>query len=233
MSRSTLPLLDSSLYPQVWEQQSFIDGHSIWIALLSGSLTLDANAFTKQLLANETYQEWINATVFGRYIQRNFAAFYQQTEDSFNMDMPALFRNELMRHAQYMPMEQKLFVAGNIPQSVRSAKLLTSTVNPITAMLGAQNISQNALKSGQISHQVLILNQIEVVGKQVVGFPIRHNKRTSERIRNEVLVLDFNDLRLVNEQQLNEQKLDKQNIEANRAAAPIETTALIRYYELR
>ncbi|WP_367105524.1 hypothetical protein [uncultured Psychrobacter sp.] len=229
MSRATLPALDSSLYPQIWDQHIFKDAQSLLLALLTTSFTLEPKAFTKQLLANDIYQEWINATVFGRYIQRSFAAFYQQSEDSFNMDMPTLFRHELMRHAQYLPVEQILFVAGDMPKSARQEKLFTSTVNPATAVLGAQKINQNALKSGRANNQTLILNQIRVVGKQVVGFPIRHNKRTSERTRNEVLILDFHDLRLVDETYI-----EKNGIKTNSSEqSSFDSPTLLRYYDLR
>ncbi|MGM8898761.1 MULTISPECIES: hypothetical protein [unclassified Psychrobacter] len=226
MSRATLSSLDSSLYPQVWSQLTFTDPHGLLMALLTGDLALEPNDFTKRLLANDTYQDWINATVFGRYIQRSFEAFYRQTEDSFNMDMPALFRAELLRHAQYLPLEQVLFIAGTMPKSARLDKLFTTTVNPATAVLGAQKAKQNALKLGQQDSQTLIINQIKVIGKQVVGFPIRHNKRTSERTRNEVLILDFNDLRLVDEQVLD-------NETPTTTAMLNDTAVVLRYYELR
>jgi hypothetical protein len=57
-----------------------------------------------------------------------------------------------------------------------------------------------------------------------MGFPIRHNKRTSERTRNEVLILDFRDLRLVNEEVIETSEIKKSNIAE---------TILLRYYELR
>ena len=139
MSRSTLPLLDSSLYPQVWQQQIFTSPKALLLSMLSATLsrkvTIDASAFTKQLLADDVYQEWINTTVFGRYLHRNFTAFYQQTEDSFNTDMPALFRQELVRHAQYLPLGQVLFFAGDMSKSVRQTKMLTTTVNPATTII--------------------------------------------------------------------------------------------------
>lgn len=222
MSRQTLPILDGSLYPQIWEQQTFTNPQSLIMAMLSDTITPDANAFAKQLLANGSYQEWINATVFGRYIQRNFAAFYRQTEDSFNVDMPAIFRSELLRHAQYLPLEQILFVASKIPKNTRQDKVLTTTINPATAVLDAQRSN----KLFVVNNRDIVVNQIRVVGKQVAGFPIRHNKRTSERTRNEVLILDFNDLRLVNEHVLNTET--KSN-----TARPEGITVLLRYYELR
>ncbi len=220
MSHSTLPQLDSSLYPQVWQQQTYDNPQCLLRAMLTGLITPDPYDFTKQLQANNIYQEWINASIFGRYIQRSFEALYSQTEDSFNMDIPALFRNELLRHAQYVPLEQVLFVAGNIPKNARREKLFTTTLNPATVILGAQKLNQNAQKTAQ----ELLVNEIVVKGGQVLGFPIRHNKRTSERIRNEVLILDFKELRLVNEVLIENRGVERSNI--------AETTQL-RSYELR
>ncbi|MGE6475849.1 hypothetical protein [Psychrobacter sp. NPDC078631] len=218
MSRSTLPLLDSSLYPQVWQQQIFTSPQALLLSMFSATLsrdiTIDASAFTKQLLADDVYQEWINTTVFGRYLHRNFTAFYQQTEDSFNTDMPALFRQELVRHAQYLPLGQVLFFAGDMPKSVRQTKTLTTTVNPATAIINAQTLTVNNSR--------LIINQITITGKQLLGFAIRHNKRTSERLRNEVLILGFQDLRLVNEQAIEDIK--KSNTD---------DSILLRSYEIR
>ena len=222
MSRSTLPLLDSSLYPQVWQQQILLNPQALLLSMLSTTLntdvTVDASAFTKQLLADDVYQEWINTTVFGRYLYRNFTAFYQQTEDSFNTDIPALFRQELMRHTQYLPFNQILFFAGDMPKNVRQTKILTTTVNPATAIINAQIMSQKLT----VNNSKLIINQIIITGKQVLGFAIRHNKRTSERLRNEVLILDFQDLRLVNEQTIEDIK--KSNIDFS---------ILLRSYEIR
>ncbi len=217
MSKSILSSLDSSLYPQVWEQQTFTSPQALLLSMLNNEVTIDANSFSKRLLANDIYQEWINTTVFGRYLHRNFTAFYQQTEDSFNVEMPALFRQELTRHAQYMPLGQVSFFAGEVPKVVRQTKLLTTTVNPATAIINAQKMATH-----QVSYSKIIVNQITIVGKQVLGFPIRHNKRTSERLRNEVLIMDFQDLRLVNEVTIEDIK--KSNIESS---------ILLRSYELR
>lgn len=220
MSTPTLASLDSSLYPQVWERQTFTDAHSILIAMLMGNITPDAKAFSKRLLANDVYQQWIHFTVFGGYLQRNFIAFYRQTEDSFNTDMPALFRRELIRHAQYLPLGQTLFLAGDMPKSARSDKLLTTTVNPATTVINAKKMN----KKVSMNSPSTIINQITVIGKQVLGFPIRHNKRTSERTRNEILILDFHDLRLVNEDVIETSTIKKSNTA---------DTVLLRYYELR
>ena len=218
MGKLTLPLLDSSLYPQIWQQQKFTNPQALLLAMLTADITADADAFTKQLLKNDTYQDWINSSIFGRYLQRNFTAFSQQTEDSFNADMPLLFRQELMRHAQYLPLEQVLFFAGDMPKSVRQIKVLSTTVNPATAIINSQKVSAKST----INNPTMIINQIVIRGKQVLGFPIRHNKRTSERLRNEVLILDFQDLRLVNEMNIRGKKRSN-----------IDETILLRSYELR
>ena len=218
MNKSMLPLLDSSLYPQVWQQQKFTNPQALLLAMLTIDITADADAFTKQLLKNDTYQDWINSSVFGRYLQRNFTAFSQQTEDSFNTDMPALFRRELMRHAQCLPLEQVLFFAGDLAKSVRQTRVLITTLNPATAIIDAQKVSAKST----MNNPTMIINQIVIKGKQVLGFPIRHNKRTSERLRNEVSILDFQDLRLVNEESINTKKRSN-----------IEESILLRSYELR
>ena len=218
MNKSMLPLLDSSLYPQIWQQKKFTNPQALLLAMLTADITADADAFTKQLLKNDTYQDWINSSVFGRYLQRNFTAFSQQTEDSFNADMPSLFRQELMRHAQYLPPEQVLFFAGNLVKSVRQTKVLITTLNPATVIIDAQKLSAKSI----MNNPTMIINQVVIRGKQVLGFPIRHNKRTSERLRNEVLILDFQDLRLVNEMNVITKKRSN-----------IGETILLRSYELR
>lgn len=218
MGKLTLALLDSSLYPQSWQQQIFTNPRALLLAMLMTENMPDAEAFTKQLLANGVYQDWINSSVFGRYLHRNFTAFYRQTEDSFNTDMPALFRRELMRHAQYLPLEQVLFFAGDLAKSVRQTRVLITTLNPATAIIDAQKVSAKST----MNNPTMIINQIVIKGKQVLGFPIRHNKRTSERTRNEVLILGFQELRLINEENVMAKK--RSNIEAS---------ILLRSYELR
>ena len=218
MDKLTLPLLDSSLYPQSWQQQTFTNPPALLLAMLITEDMPDAEVFTKQLLANKVYQDWINSSVFGRYLHHNFTAFYRQTEDSFNTDMPALFRRELMRHAQYLPLEQVLFFAGDLAKSVRQTKVLITTLNPATVIINAQQLSAKFT----LNNPTMIINQVVIRGKQVLGFPIRHNKRTSERTRNEVLILDFQELRLVNEDNVIAKK--RSNIEAS---------ILLRSYELR
>ncbi|MGP5134924.1 hypothetical protein ACTXKV_11870 [Psychrobacter cibarius] len=76
MGKSMLPLLDSSLYPQFWQQQTFTNPQALLLSILMAEEVPYADAFTKQLLKNDTYQEWINSSVFGRHLQRNFTAFF-------------------------------------------------------------------------------------------------------------------------------------------------------------
>lgn len=240
-ARPTLPNLDDSLYPLPWQpapgqvgkDMGFSSPQALLMAIINAEPSPTPQEFWQHLYANDIYQEWINFTVFGRYIQRNFAAFHRQIEDSFNMDMPELFRHELMRHTQYLPLEQILFVAGNMPNSARREKLLTTTINPATAVIGARESNQNDNKSALTNSQEVIVNQIRVKGKQVLGFAIRHNKRTSERTRNEVLILDFNDLRLVDEQSVSDNKVSSEEVGNTAKLQKIESAVLLRYYELR
>lgn len=234
MGKATLPELDNSLYPQVWEQQTFDNAQTLLMAMLLGKVSPDPYLFTKQLQANDTYQEWITASIFGRYIQHSFAALYGQSEDSFNRDIPVLFRNELMRHTQYLPLEQIVFMAGNMPKKARQERFFTTTLNPATVIVGAQKLKHDAGKSLVINRQAVIINQIRVASKRVLGFPLRHNKRTSERIRNEVLILGFDDLRLVDEHHISHEIMHHK-VEQKTASTAIlaNTDVLLRCYELR
>lgn len=188
----TLPNLDDHLYPQSWQNQIISSPTELLLQMLSGQVGIDADNFAKQLLANKTYQDWIYFTVFGSYIQRSFTAFYQQSEDSFNQDLPAIFYSELKRHAQYLPINQTLFFAGELPKTTRQNKLLFTTLNPATAILNAQKLNRSAAIS-------VIINQIKVTGRTVAAFAVRHNKRTRERLKSQVLILDFQQLRLIKE----------------------------------
>ena len=132
--------------------------------------------------------------------------------------MPALFRRELMRHAQYLPLEQVLFFAGDLAKSVRQTKVLITTLNPATVIINARQLSAKST----LNNPTMIIKQTLIQDKQVSGFPIRHNKRTSERLRNEVSILDFQDLRLVNEESISTKKRSN-----------IEESILLRSYELR
>lgn len=235
-TRFILPSLDDSLYPLDWqwpnreqvdinkatigqlEIEPAVTFHSpqqLLHALVAEASTglVDSIAqqqFCHHLYTNDVYQQWVNFTVFGRYIQRSFAAFYQQSEDSFNADMPEILRHELMRHAQYLPLEQTLFFAGKLSLKVRQDKLLMTTLNPFTALIEAQKMAS----STQVP---LIVNSVISKSAQVTAFAVRHHTRTRERLRSEVMILDFTDLRLVEEQELGQ------------GSKPI----LLRHYQLR
>ena len=225
MKHSTLSALDSSIYPIVWEQQTFSDAHSLLMALITGGITLEAKDFAHWLLSNDIYQQWINFTVFGRYVQRSFAAFYRQSEDSFNTDMPDLLRHELMRHAQYLPMTQTLFFAGELPRTARQEKLFSTTLNPLTAWQQAQ-ASPVLLASRQTC---LIINLLQIASHQVLGFAVRHNKRTSERLQSEVMILDFRDLRLISEKCLSNTNVERTDSVNASPSVPI----YLRHYEIK
>ena len=195
MTHPVLPLLDSSLYPFVW-QEGRVDNPQQMLQIITMGKHPSAQAYHQHLYANDIYQQWINFTVFGRYVQRSFAAFYRQSEDSFNSDMPELLRHELMRHAQYLPMTQTLFFGGELPRTVRQEKLFSTTLNPFTAWQQAQ--ANPALLPSR--ERCVFINLLQVMGSQVLGFAVRHNKRTSERLQSEVMVLNFRELRLISEE---------------------------------
>ena len=43
MNKLTLPLLDRSLYPQVWQQQTLLNPQALLLAMLIADITPDAN----------------------------------------------------------------------------------------------------------------------------------------------------------------------------------------------
>lgn len=227
VKRPTLPSLEDSLYPLVWsyaidtphEDFNFNSSADLLLEIMCTKRVPTQQEFYELLYANDIYQQWINFTVFGRYIQRSFAAFHSQSEDSFNTDIPDILRHELIRHSQYLPMEQGLFFGGKLPPQVRKDKLFTTTLNPWTALINAKPSTKVS------SNSPFIVNTIKIKGKEVLAFAVRHNKRTSERLRSEVIVLDFKDLRLVNEREI---------IPANPNFLDIQISQVIlRDYELR
>ena len=237
-----LPSLDDTFYPLIWQQQSFNSAQHFLLDILehltlnqtpethdSNTYYIGANLrpyqkqFSQLLSQNQTYQGWINYTVFGRYVQRSFSAFYQQSEDVFNTDMPEILKHELMRHTQILPKGQMLLRGGKLPAATRRDKFLLATLNPFQAV--DQAISQNCSASPKTktilaeTHTPFILNVIEVGSETVKAFAVKHNKRTSEGLRNEVLVLDFKRL-----------CLDQEHPHNNNAQP--ELSYLIRHYTL-
>ncbi|WP_227428790.1 hypothetical protein [Psychrobacter sp. I-STPA6b] len=228
MNHPSLPLLDGCLYPIQWQGHQICEPQQLLHALpcyLQQDLSTYKQAFCEILLQNDTYQEWINFTVFGRYVQRSFAAFYRQSEDNFNADMPDLLRHELMRHAQYLPMTQTLFFGGELPRTARQEKLFSSTLNPFTAWQQAQD-NPALLPSRQ---RCVFINLLQIASHKVLGFAVRHNKRTSERLQSEVMILNFSDLRLVSEQSL--YQVDEKGIDSDQLSPSM--PVFLRRYEIR
>lgn len=225
-----LPYLDSVFYPLTWQQHLFqsaphflqhlIDNLSTEpadLAISNGSQYTTSNLadyqkqFSQLLLQQPHYQEWINFTVFGRYVQRSFSAFYQQTEDVFNAEMPEILKYELMRHTQRLPKGQVLLVGGKLPLSVRREKLLITTLNPFKAIVDALTVAPLVN-----SH---VINIITANSDKVKAFAVKHNKYTSDGARNEVMILDFNHLILTKE-------------ETHKNNAQSERSYLIRHYRI-
>lgn len=233
-TRPILPSLDDSLYPLRWPPEDkagegvvFESPQALFIAILAGEHPLNQQAFWQILHANKVYQDWVNFTVFGRYVQRSFAAFYRQSEDNFNSGMPDLLRHELMRHAQYLPESQTLFFGGKLPLKARQDKLINTTLNPCTAIANAQRAIEASAQTAinKIGGKQAIVNQIIIKNARVSAFAVRHNKRTSERLRSEVMILDFADLRLIKEDNIVTEGLSL----TKNQVSPI----LLRHYELR
>lgn len=226
-----LPYLDSVFYPLTWQQHIFESAHHFLLHLIDNlsvdpsglatpndiqytvsNLAVYQKQFSQLLLQQPLYQEWINFTVFGRYVQRSFSAFYQQTEDVFNAEMPEILKYELMRHTQRLPTGQVLLVGGKLPLSVRREKLLITTLNPFKAIV-------DALTAAPLVHSPYVINIITANSDKVKAFAVKHNKYTSEGGRNEVMILDFNHLILT------EEKTHKNNAQS-------EKLYLIRHYSI-
>ena len=240
-TRPILPSIDESLYPLRWPSEDrsetgvvFESPQVLLAAILAGEQLLDQQDFWQIRYANNVYPEWVNFTVFGRYVQRSFAAFYRQSEDDFNSGMPALLRYELMRHAQYLPESQTLFFGGKLPLQARQDKLFNTTLNPCTAIANATKSNHSSTKNQAVFNhatvnQVIVnqvfVNQVIIKSPRVTAFAVRHNKRTSERLRSDVMVLDFADLRLVNEQKI---AASYSALSQNK-----DQSIVLRHYELR
>ncbi len=205
-----LPNLDNSLYPLAWQQHLFASPSDLLLAIVQAQAAAAVNAhpnqqqFSKLLQNNPIYQDWINFSVYGRYIQRSFTAFSQQSEDSFNTDMPELLKRELLRHAQRLPQHQVLFLGGQLAPSTRQQKLLITTLNPLTAITNAQTsaskppiINQNTVNKTTVNQT--IVNQITIQSDTVKAFAVKHNQRTRDALRHDVMVLDFSSLVLTQE----------------------------------
>lgn len=230
--------LDTAVYPLKWQQKSFDSAQQILTYFIDNfaatemvrdsqpqmatDLVSHQKQFSQLLLQQPIYQDWINFTVFGRYIQRSFSAFYHQSEDVFNADMPEILKHELMRHTQRLPKGQVLLTGGELPRSTRSEKLLVTTLNPFKAIeqaLKHNNLLQARSGKKSIEASPLLLNLITVGSDSVKAFAVKHNKHTSDAVSNEVMILDFSQLILV-----------KEDTHNNNAQPQL--SALIRHYTI-
>lgn len=208
-----LPVLDDSVYPLVGHTAEgsyhFASSEQLLFASIRGEPHPSQEQFSLHLQQNATYQQWTHFTVFGRYIQRLFAAFYAQSEDSFNADMLALLRGELQRHCQWLPIGQVLFVGGSLGAQPRQDRLLTTTLNPVAAVYHALNpkhtqqpppVSQKSQQPEANTVVNLLYSSPNSTG--IKAFAVPHNRRISTRVANEVMLLDFSSIRLQKEQEL-------------------------------
>lgn len=232
-----LTALDESLYPLQWgdkvaesaEQllQQYLREQPLQdksFADIEQSNTINQKQFSHLLLEHPIYQDWVNFTVFGRYVQRSFSAFYRQSEDVFNSDMPEILRYELMRHTQVLPTGQVLLFGGNMSHKVRQDKLLMTTLNPFTALDDAikrATLKQTKTQAKEVAFEGVqpIINVVTVGSERVKAFAVKHNKRTRDSLRNEVMILDFAHLVLIKE-------------ESKNSNAQPELSYLIRHYTI-
>lgn len=228
-----LPSLDSMLYPLLWQGHHYDSAYELLLSVIQQGYQEDVERqkqFSQLLQQEPMYQDWINFTVFGGYVQRSFRAFYSQNEDIFNADMPDLLRHELMRHTQRLPSGQVVLVGGKLPSIVRQERLLISTLNPFKALNDAvrhSHINNNQRKpstpkSAVNTNPVIVLNIITAASEYVKAFAVKHNKRTSDGLRNEVMILDFNQLILT-----------KEESHTNKNNAQLDSQYLIRHYTIR
>lgn len=206
---ATFAHLDNELYPLTLSSgQNFVNAESVLMALLHGYLSISASEFAQQLTNQSAYQNWINFTVYGRYIEHSFQAFYQQDIDDFNSDMASLLLQELKRHGRQLPKGQVLFGSGfsqgQLSNAVRHDKLLNVTVNPAFVF---EQLQVSA-------HLPKIINIFHIHGHDVLAFAIKPKR--FQKYRNELLILDFQRLWLYKEQRITHQA----------------DNVLLRYYQL-
>ena len=198
IQKATFDALDEQLYPIELSGQCFANAKTLLLAILS----ISANEFAKHLAKQSVYQSWINFTVYGRYVERSFQAFYQQEKDDFNMEMSGLLLQELKRHTRCLPKNQVLFASGFSQKQLSQKKLdrlagehrlLNVTVNPAFAVAQAD---------GDTSTTVKVINMFCVASTGVLAVAIKPRQLTNQRHRNELLIVDFKQLRLQQEQRL-------------------------------
>lgn len=195
--------LDSELYPITLAGQVYKDGEAVLSALLNKQtpnkqLNLSAHQFSQLLSQTDAYQQWVNFTVYGRYLERSFQAFYQQQTDDFNWGMATLLLQELKRHSRHLPKGQQLFGSGfsqgQLDGIVRQQKLLSVTVNPAFVFMQAQQCHSRSTPC--------VINIFDVHGDAVSAVAIKPRQLANQRYRNELFIVDFTQLRLTKEQRL-------------------------------
>lgn len=197
IQKATFDALDEQLYPIELSGQCFANAKTLLLAILKNDLSISANEFAKHLAKQSVYQIWINFTVYGRYVERSFQAFYQQEKDDFNMEMSGLLLQELKRHTRCLPKNQVLFASGfsqkQLDRLAGEHRLLKVTVNPAFAVAQAD---------GNTSTTVKVINMFCVASTGVLAVAIKPRQLTNQRHRNELLIVDFKQLRLQQEQRL-------------------------------
>lgn len=197
IQKATFDALDEQLYPIELSGQCFANAKTLLLAILKNDLSISANEFAKHLAKQSVYQSWINFTVYGRYVERSFQAFYQQEKDDFNMEMSGLLLQELKRHTRCLPKNQVLFASGFSQKQLDCLagehRLLNVTVNPAFAVAQAD---------GDTSTTVKVINMFCVASTGVLAVAIKPRQLTNQRHRNELLIVDFKQLRLQQEQRL-------------------------------
>lgn len=207
IQKATFDALDEQLYPIELSGQCFANAKTLLLAILQNDLSISANEFAKHLAKQSVYQSWINFTVYGRYVERSFQAFYQQDKDDFNMEMSGLLLQELKRHTRCLPKNQVLFASGfsqkqlsqrqlgqkQLDRLAGEHRLLNVTVNPAFAVAQAD---------GDTSTTVKVINMFCVASTGVLAVAIKPRQLTNQRHRNELLIVDFKQLRLQQEQRL-------------------------------
>lgn len=196
IQKATFDALDEQLYPIELSGQCFANAKTLLLAILQNDLSISANEFAKHLAKQSVYQSWINFTVYGRYVERSFQAFYQQEKDDFNMEMSGLLLQELKRHTRCLPKNQVLFASGfsqkQLDRLAGEHRLLKVTVNPAFAVAQADGNTST----------VKVINMFCVASTGVLAVAIKPRQLTNQRHRNELLIVDFKQLRLQQEQRL-------------------------------
>ena len=188
IQKATFDALDEQLYPIELSGQCFANAKTLLLAILQNDLSISANEFAKHLAKQSVYQSWINFTVYGRYVERSFQAFYQQEKDDFNMEMSGLLLQELKRHTRCLPKNQVLFASGFSQKQLSQRQLGQKQLDRLAGEHRLLNVTVNPA--------------FAVASTGVLAVAIKPRQLTNQRHRNELLIVDFKQLRLQQEQRL-------------------------------